>query len=107
MDTDSLIVRDPHICGGSPIFRGTRVPLRTILASLAEGDDEASILKAFPTLHASTCAQPSRLRPPRPWTTCRTPGFQTSNANQTGRGTVDLRSSQNEGTEGWNGCRDD
>lgn len=50
MDTDSLIVRDPHICGGSPVFRGTRVPLRTILASLAEGDDEASILKAFPTL---------------------------------------------------------
>lgn len=44
------IVRDPLICGGEPVIRGTRVPVRTILASLAEGDRTDDILKDFPTL---------------------------------------------------------
>ena len=30
------IVRDPGICGGEPVLKGTRVTLRTILASLAD-----------------------------------------------------------------------
>ncbi|HME01339.1 MAG TPA: DUF433 domain-containing protein [Terriglobia bacterium] len=46
------IVRDPRICGGAPVFRGTRVTLRTVLASLAEGDSPETILAAFPTLSA-------------------------------------------------------
>jgi uncharacterized protein (DUF433 family) len=50
MDYISHIVRDPHICGGEPIVRGTRVPLRTILASLAEGATSDEILRDFPTL---------------------------------------------------------
>lgn len=50
MNYRNIIVRDPKICGGEPVIRGTRVTLRTILASLAEGDDIASILKDFPTL---------------------------------------------------------
>ncbi len=29
------IVRDSQICGGEPVFKGTRVTLRTVLASLA------------------------------------------------------------------------
>lgn len=37
MDYGARIVRDPKICGGEPVIRGTRVTLRTILASLAEG----------------------------------------------------------------------
>lgn len=45
-----IIVRDPTICGGQPVIRGTRVPLRTILASLADGDAVADILRSFPTL---------------------------------------------------------
>jgi len=44
------IVRDPKICGGEPIFRGTRVTLRTVLASLAAGDTAKDILADFPTL---------------------------------------------------------
>jgi uncharacterized protein (DUF433 family) len=44
------IVRDRSICGGEPVFRGTRVTLRTVLASLAEGATEEEILKDFPTL---------------------------------------------------------
>lgn len=45
------IVRDPATCGGQPVFRGTRVTLRTVLASLADGDSVEQILYSFPTLH--------------------------------------------------------
>jgi uncharacterized protein (DUF433 family) len=44
------ILRDPAICAGEPVFRGTRVTLRTVLASLAEGDQPETILADFPTL---------------------------------------------------------
>ena len=44
------IVRDAQICGGEPVFRGTRVTLRTVLASLAAGDSSAEILADFPAL---------------------------------------------------------
>lgn len=44
------ITRDPDICGGAPVVRGTRVTLRTLLASLAEGCDEAEILRNFPAV---------------------------------------------------------
>jgi len=45
------IVRDPQVCGGEPVFKGTRVTLRTVLASLAEGDSAQQILADFPSLH--------------------------------------------------------
>ena len=44
------IVRDPKICGGEAVFKGTRVTLRTVLASLAAGDSAEEILKDFPSL---------------------------------------------------------
>jgi uncharacterized protein (DUF433 family) len=44
------IVCDPAICGGEPVVRGTRVTVRTVLASLAEGKSVAEILRDFPTL---------------------------------------------------------
>lgn len=44
------IVSDKSICGGQPVIRGTRVTLRAVLASLAEGDSIEEILQAFPTL---------------------------------------------------------
>jgi uncharacterized protein (DUF433 family) len=49
---EERIVRDKGICGGEPVFRGTRVTLRTVLASLADGDSIQEILKDFPTLKA-------------------------------------------------------
>ena len=50
MDISSYIARNPEILGNEPVFAGTRVPLRTVLASLADGDDEQEILDSFPTL---------------------------------------------------------
>ena len=43
-------MRDPKICGSEPVFRGTRVTLRTVLASLAADDSIEEILAAFPAL---------------------------------------------------------
>jgi len=50
MDYRRHIVRDPKICGGEPVIKGTRVTIRTILASLAEGATIQEILKDFPTV---------------------------------------------------------
>jgi uncharacterized protein (DUF433 family) len=44
------IIRDPRICGGQAVIKGTRVTLRTLLASLADGDSVEEILKDFPSL---------------------------------------------------------
>ena len=47
---EDRIVRDKQICGGEPVFKGTRVTLRTVLASLADGDSTEEILADFPSL---------------------------------------------------------
>ena len=44
------IVREREICNGEPVFKGTRVTLRTVLASLADGDTAEKILADFPSL---------------------------------------------------------
>jgi uncharacterized protein (DUF433 family) len=49
-NVEERIVRDPAICGGEPVFKGTRVTLRTVLASLAAGDTMEEILADFPSL---------------------------------------------------------
>ena len=50
MDYLDRITRDPKICGGEPVICGTRVTLRTVLASLAAGDSPDDLLKDFPAL---------------------------------------------------------
>ncbi len=50
MNYNYYIDKDPNICAGEPVIKGTRVTLRTVLASLAEGSDIAQILEDFPTL---------------------------------------------------------
>jgi uncharacterized protein (DUF433 family) len=50
MNYEAYIVRDANICGGEPVVKGTRVTVRTILASLAEGASIHDILDDFPTL---------------------------------------------------------
>jgi len=50
MDYRKHMSRDPHVCGGEAVIKGTRVTVRTVLASLAEGARVEDILKDFPTL---------------------------------------------------------
>jgi uncharacterized protein (DUF433 family) len=47
---EERIVRDREVCGGEAVFKGTRVTLRTVLASLAAGDSADEILTDFPSL---------------------------------------------------------
>ncbi len=50
MGYQERIVRNPQIVGGEPVFMETRVTLKTVLLSLAEGAANAEILADFPTL---------------------------------------------------------
>jgi uncharacterized protein (DUF433 family) len=50
MDHAAHFVRDPGICAGETVFRGTRVLLRAILADLADGASIQEIVKDFPSL---------------------------------------------------------
>ena len=49
---EEAIETNPSVCGGQPVFRGTRVPICTVLASLAEGDTVEQVRQNFPTLTA-------------------------------------------------------
>jgi uncharacterized protein (DUF433 family) len=47
-DVGSVIVRDPEILSGEPVFRGTRVPFRALLDYLEGGDTLDTFLTDFP-----------------------------------------------------------
>ena len=47
---DSVVHSDPEILGGTPVFRGTRVPVKNLLDYLAAGDTLAQFLDDFPTV---------------------------------------------------------
>ena len=46
----SVIVSDPEIMGGTPVFRGTRVPVPTLIDYLEAGDSIAEFVKGFQTV---------------------------------------------------------
>ena len=50
MDYLAHFERNPEICGGQWVIKSTRVPVRTLLASLAEGASIEDILADFPTI---------------------------------------------------------
>ena len=47
---DSVVQVDPEILGGTPVFRGTRVPVKNLLDYLAAGDTLDQFLDDFPTV---------------------------------------------------------
>jgi uncharacterized protein (DUF433 family) len=44
------IVRDPAVMAGKPVVKGTRIPVETLLAFLAENPDIDELLAAYPRL---------------------------------------------------------
>jgi uncharacterized protein (DUF433 family) len=53
MEMDSaakVIVRDPEILGGIPVFRGTRVPFKNLLDYLEGGHTLDEFLAEFPSV---------------------------------------------------------
>jgi uncharacterized protein (DUF433 family) len=47
---NEIIVREPDILGGTPVFRGTRVPFQALLDYLEGGQTLAEFLDDFPTV---------------------------------------------------------
>jgi uncharacterized protein (DUF433 family) len=45
---ESVIVQDPEIHSGDPVFRGTRVPFQTLLDYLKGGETLDEFLEQFP-----------------------------------------------------------
>jgi uncharacterized protein (DUF433 family) len=50
MDARSVIVKDAEILGGTPVFRGTRVPFQALLDYLEGGETLDEFLDDFPTV---------------------------------------------------------
>ena len=46
----SVIVKDPQILHGAPVFRGTRVPVRALFDSLEAGETLEEFLQGFPSV---------------------------------------------------------
>ncbi|HEX3681909.1 MAG TPA: DUF433 domain-containing protein [Bryobacteraceae bacterium] len=44
------IVRDSEIMSGTPVFRGTRVPVQTMFDYLEDGETLEDFLEGFPTV---------------------------------------------------------
>jgi uncharacterized protein (DUF433 family) len=44
------IVRDPDVMHGTPVFRGTRVPVQTLFDYLENGESLDEFLEGFPTV---------------------------------------------------------
>ena len=71
---ETVVHSDPDILGGTPVFIGTRVPLRNLIDYLERGHSLDEFLDAFPTvsreqavaaLEAAHEALTARARPAR------------------------------------------
>ena len=47
---EQIVHRDPEILGGTPVFRGTRVPIRSLFDYLEGGDTLDEFLRQFPSV---------------------------------------------------------
>jgi len=45
-----VIVQDPEILGGEPVFKGTRVPVKSLFDHLEAGDSIEDFLEGFPSV---------------------------------------------------------
>jgi uncharacterized protein (DUF433 family) len=47
---ESVVSIDPEIMSGTPVFRGTRVPVQTLIDYIEGGDTIDDFLEGFPTV---------------------------------------------------------
>jgi uncharacterized protein (DUF433 family) len=47
---NDIVVKNPEILGGTPVFRGTRVPVQTLFDYLEGGETLEEFLEGFPTV---------------------------------------------------------
>ena len=53
----SRVISDPEILGGTPVFIGTRVPVRIIFEHLEAGDSLEVFLENFPSVSRELAIQ--------------------------------------------------
>jgi uncharacterized protein (DUF433 family) len=51
MTAESLITSDPNILNGTPVFKDTRVPVRTLFDYLSDGLSLEYFLETFPSVN--------------------------------------------------------
>jgi len=51
------ITRDPEVTHGTPVFRGTRVPVKTMFEYLENGESLGDFLEGFPTVSRELAVQ--------------------------------------------------
>jgi uncharacterized protein (DUF433 family) len=56
MNTD-LITTDPEILGGTPVFKGTRVPVKTLFDYLEDDYSLEEFLECFPSVTREQACQ--------------------------------------------------
>jgi uncharacterized protein (DUF433 family) len=49
-DTSAIVHSDPDILGGTPVFVGTRVPVKSLYDYLEAGDSLDEFLDSFPSV---------------------------------------------------------
>jgi uncharacterized protein (DUF433 family) len=59
--TSPVVHRNPDILGGTPVFVGTRVPVRTLLDYLEAGDPLDEFLEDFPSVNREQAVVALRL----------------------------------------------
>jgi uncharacterized protein (DUF433 family) len=73
---EGMVVNDPEIMRGTPVFKGTRIPVDLVADMLAQGATAEEILEGYSTLNKEKIgiaplymrAHPRRGRPSRrPW----------------------------------------
>ena len=57
MSKNTVIECSREILGGTPVFRGTRVPVRTLMDYLEAGDNIKEFLDDFPTVSEKQAKQ--------------------------------------------------
>jgi uncharacterized protein (DUF433 family) len=57
MNVSNLIMVNPDILGGTPVFRGTRVPAKTLSDYLENGYTMDEFLECFPTVTREMAGQ--------------------------------------------------
>jgi uncharacterized protein (DUF433 family) len=50
MKAEALITADPEILGGTPVFKGTRVPVKTLFEYLEDNYSLEEFLECFPSV---------------------------------------------------------
>jgi uncharacterized protein (DUF433 family) len=50
METQLPVTVDPEVLSSTPVFRGTRVPVETLVGYILDGETLETFLRSFPTV---------------------------------------------------------